>query len=42
MGTFSKETGMFSKKDIADYLGITLRSLNRSLKQMKRMDLFKE
>lgn len=39
---FSKETGMFSKKDIADYLGITLRSLNRSLKQMGQMDLFKE
>ncbi|WP_422081987.1 Crp/Fnr family transcriptional regulator [Ulvibacterium sp.] len=39
---FSKETGMFSKKDIADYLGVTLRSLNRTLKQMERMDLFKE
>lgn len=38
----SKETDMFSKKDIADYLGITLRSLNRSLKQMEQMNLFKE
>lgn len=39
---FSEETGLFSKKDIADYLGITLRSLNRTLKQMQRMELFEE
>jgi CRP-like cAMP-binding protein len=38
----SKHTSFFSKKDIADYLGITLRSLNRALKQMERMDIFKE
>ncbi|WP_299532768.1 Crp/Fnr family transcriptional regulator [Ulvibacterium sp.] len=39
---FSEETGMFSKKDIADYLGITLRSLNRALKEMEQMDFQKE
>ncbi len=38
----SKQAEMFSKKDIADYLGITLRSLNRTLKQMKGIDIFKE
>jgi len=35
----SNQTEVFSKKDIADYLGITLRSLNRTLKQMKGIDI---